>query len=84
MCTNAAIVPTVLLFFPETMNMPLEAADHLFENGGFTKGAHRGKRHVREIVRCYNLARQSFGTEESSQDPSIEVFEDKTFEEKKT
>lgn len=60
------------------MNMPLEAADHLFEKGGITKGAHHGKRHVREVVRCYNLARQSFTAEESLQDRSLDVFEDQT------
>jgi hypothetical protein len=70
----------VYLFFPETTGMPLECADHLFEKGGFTKGAHRGKKHVREVIEQYNLAHannilaRSTGTDS----PPVEVYEDKT------
>ncbi|KAL2004764.1 hypothetical protein VTN00DRAFT_3292 [Thermoascus crustaceus] len=69
MSTNAAIIPIVFLFFPETTGMPLECADHLFEGKGFTRGAHRGKKHVREVIERFNNARPD-------QTSTTENFED--------
>ncbi|MCJ1302408.1 hypothetical protein MMC08_005211 [Hypocenomyce scalaris] len=77
--TNAAIIPTVYFFFPETTNMPLECADYLFETGGWTKGAHRGKAHVRAIIERYNIAHNERGDQEIiTSSPPSETYEDKT------
>lgn len=54
---------------PETTGMPLECADHLFEGKGFTRGAHRGKKHVREVIERFNNARPD-------QTLTTETFED--------
>lgn len=70
------IAPVVYLFFPETTNMPLECADHLFEKGGFTKGAHRGKEHVREVIEQYNLAHGNIILSRTTDSPPVEVYED--------
>jgi hypothetical protein len=80
MSTNAAIIPVVYLFFPETTGMPLECADHLFEVGGFTKNAHRGKAHVREVIEKYNLSHERQPVLDS---PPTELWEDNSSVEKK-
>ena len=56
--------------------MPLECADHLFETSGWTKGAHRGKAHVREIIERYNIAHQERNDQEAI--TPVEVYEIKS------
>lgn len=58
--------------------MPLECADHLFEKGGFTKGAHRGKEHVREVIEQYKFAHRNTISARTIDSPPVEVYEDKT------
>jgi hypothetical protein len=80
MSTNACIIPIVWLFFPETTSMPLECADHLFETGGFTRNAHKGAKHTREVMEKYALAH---GGETHTESPPTEVWTDSNSLEKK-
>lgn len=63
------------LFQPETTNLPLECADHLFEKGGFTRGAHRGRKHALEVMERWQLAAMDRGHDANGASP-VEIFED--------